>query len=995
MNIGKTFMFLSLLVLVLCASACIDSSSEPFSRLSYEEVKSQFKNPPRESSVNCWWWWMNSYIDKATITRDLEAMKDKGFEGAMIFDAGGDTNFGAGPNDPRGPLYGSPEWIELFVHALNEAERLGLHLGLNIQSGWNLGGPRVTPEYAAKKITFSEKRICAGDSTSFMLEKPKTHRDYYQDLWVLAFPVDKEKMLEKGIYSLDFKALTREAGGSAPDCSWMLKNEPRDKRHFNEVASSMIVDENKIIDLTSQMTADGTLTWNVPEGEWVVLRVGYTNTHANVSTSSPGWKGPVLDYMSVEAFDFYWNDVVEPILAASGTHPGKTLVALETDSWECDGMTWTKGFEQEFKDYCGYDLKNLLPIFAGYVVNDIDYSHNFLSDFRKTLGHLVSKNHYAQFAKHAHAYGIGIQPESAGPHAGPLDGIKNYGNSDIVMSEFWADSPHRYSPDSRFFVKQASSAAHIYGKKLVGAESFTRLGPHWNDILWYHQKPSFDHEICSGLNKVYFHTFTASPEREGLPGLEYFAGSHVNCNITYWKYFDAYVDYFHRVQNVVQNGKFVADILYYYGDHVPNILPFKDKDPAGALPGYDFDVTNEDILLQLTVKDGKIVVPSGIEYKLLVLPDFKTLSFAALKKVESLLSQGATVLGNKPVYLASLVGGKEAQVEFKAMADRIWSNEPSESGSLQYKRGTIAWGISAKDYLMAHDVPQDLNIQGNKKMRLNEFDFIHYDVDGRDVYFVCNLKPERKDIVCEFRVTGRFPELWDAMTGEMKPAMAFTQKENITTLPLRLEPHGSILVVFDKKISKDQNGTSSSNWNNYTKAQTLDGSWVVNFDPKWGGPETITFDSLQNWTTHPNEGVRYYSGTAVYNKTFDLKFEQEKGTSYYLELGSVKDVGIASARLNGVDLGIVWTPPFRLDISEALKAGKNTLEVTVINSWYNRVVADQVLGLEKPFTKTNIKLGVWRFAPAEIRGTVKDLARDLEPSGLIGPVTIQKVKLEK
>lgn len=994
MYVKKFFAFLLLLGMI-CNSACVDSSSEPFQRADFETVKSQFKNPPRESSVNCWWWWMNSYIDKETITADLEAMKAKGFEGAMVFDAGSDTNFGAGPDDPRGPVYGSPEWIDLFVYALKEAERLGLHIGLNIQSGWNLGGPCVTPEYAAKKITISETRIKPEDGDVHQLTKPQVNRDYYKDLWVLAFPVNQDKMLEKGIYSLDFKSLSKEAGGSAPDCSWMLTNEPRDRKHWEEVKPSMIVGEDQIQDLTSSMTSDSILNWKAPEGEWIVLRIGYTNTHATVSTSSPGWKGPVLDYMSQEAFDFYWNSVVKPILTAAGKYAGSTLNSLETDSWECDGMTWTKGFEMAFKNYCGYDIKKLLPIFAGYIINDVTYSHNFLNDFRKTLGHLVATNHYAHFAELAHSYGIGIMPESAGPHAGPLDGITNYGNSDIVMSEFWANSPHRYSPDSRFFVKQASSAAHIYGKKFIAAESFTRLGPHWNDILWFHQKPSFDHEICSGLNKVYFHTFTASPKSEGLPGREYFAGSHVNRNITWWKYFDVYVDYFHRVQNVVQNGKFVADVLYYYGDHVPNILPFKDRDPSGAMPGFDFDVTNEEVLLKLVVKNNRIVAPSGLDYTVLVLPDVKTLSLAALKKVESLVADGATVIGYKPTSLASLVGGEASQAEFHKIADSLWGSDVAETGEKQYKKGNLAWGISARDYLMSHNIPQDLNIVGNKKMRVNEFDYIHYIVDGRDVYFVSNLKPERKDIVCEFRVTGRAPEIWDAVTGEARKVVAFTQKENITSIPLRLEPHESLFVVFDKKISKDSKSTSSVNWNEYVEAQVLTGSWQVNFDPKWGGPQSIIFDSLQNWTTHPNEGVRYYSGTAVYHKDFNLNFKLDESTSYYLELGSVKDVGVAEVKLNGVDLGVVWTPPFRLDIGKALKSGENKLEISVVNSWHNRVVADQVLDLEKPFTRTNIKMDVWRFAPADLRGTVKKLPEDLEPSGLIGPVSIQKVDMKQ
>ncbi|MBV5349546.1 glycoside hydrolase, partial [bacterium] len=340
-----------------------------------------------------------------------------------------------------------------------------------------------------------------------------------------------------------------------------------------------------ILNLTSKMDNEGNLSWETPEGEWSILRIGYTCTDSHVSTSSGDWQGNVLDYMSKDAFAFYWDDVVEPIFKASGDHVGTTLKFMETDSWECGGMNWTDNFPQEFKSYRGYDILNFLPLAAGYVIDDLNTSNAFLSDFRKTLGDLVAYNHYAVFQQYAHKYNMGILPESAGPHAGPMDGIKNYRFNDIVMSEFWSPSPHRPLPENRFFLKQASSAAHIYGKKIVGAESFTTIGPHWNDELWHDQKSSFDHEICSGLNRTYFHTFTCSPPEAGLPGQEYFAGTHVNPQVTWWKQSGAFIDYMHRTQSVVQNGKFVADVLLYYGDHVPNVFPYKHADPAGVMPG--------------------------------------------------------------------------------------------------------------------------------------------------------------------------------------------------------------------------------------------------------------------------------------------------------------------------------------------------------------------------------------------------------------------------
>ncbi|MDR1172785.1 MAG: glycoside hydrolase, partial [Bacteroidales bacterium] len=457
----------------------------------YKYLVDSFKSPDALYGTDCWWWWLNGNVTKEAITKDLEAMKSRNFYGAMIFDAGGHNQRG-NKDIPAGPLFGSEEWIDLFVFALDEAKRLGLEIGFNIQSGWNLGGPRVTPQYAAKQLTYSETKITGGSAVNVSLETPRTHNSFYKDVAVLALPLKNENITGEGISFPDMKLGYHELGGSAPDCRFLLDNTRPDNRMAGK--TTFKVKKDDIIDVTRQTDAGGNLAWDAPEGEWSIMRIGYTCTNAHVSTSSGGWQGSVLDYMSRDAFDFYWNDVVEPILKASGDHVGATLKYMETDSWECGGMNWTDSFREEFKSYRGYDPLLYLPVIGGYVMEDVNVSNAFLADFRKTMADLVANNHYARFAELAHKHNMGIQPESAGPHAGPLDGITNYGFSDIVMSEFWSPSPHRPRPQDRFFIKQASSAAHIYGKRIVGAESFTTIGPHWNDELWRDQKSSFDHE---------------------------------------------------------------------------------------------------------------------------------------------------------------------------------------------------------------------------------------------------------------------------------------------------------------------------------------------------------------------------------------------------------------------------------------------------------------------------------------------------------------------
>jgi hypothetical protein len=969
--------FILIMTFCLTLAGCRKAVNPERPAADYAYLAENFNSPDAEYGVNCWWWWLNGHVTREAITKDLEAMKSRNFHGAMVFDAGGHNQRG-NLDIPEGALFGSEEWNKLFVFALDEAKRLGLEIGFNIQSGWNLGGPRVVPQYAAKQLTCSETSVAGGGgAVDLSLQSPPANKGFYRDFAVLAFPLESDPAGE-AISFLDLKLGLHELGGSAPDCRFLLDNHPSARNVAGKAAG--VVKTDKIVDITRYMDADGKLKWDAPAGEWHILRIGYTCTNAEVSTSSGKWQGNVLDYMSSEAFDFYWRDVVEPILEAAGEHVGTTLKYMETDSWECGGMNWTDRFGEEFYSYRGYDLIKYLPVMAGYVVENVDVSNAFLADFRKTIADLVANNHYARFAELAHRRRMGIQPESAGPHAGPLDGIKNYAFSDIVMSEFWSPSPHRPRPHDRFFLKQASSAAHIYGKRIVGAESFTTIGPHWNDELWRDQKSSFDHEICAGLNRIYFHTFTCSPPEMGLPGQEYFAGTHVNPQVTWWGESAPFIDYISRTQMVVQNGIFKADVLYYYGDHIPNVFPYKHSDPAGAMPGFDYDVVNEGVLLELKMKDGKITAPAGgIEYQVLVLPDHRALSLDALKKIDELLQKGASVIGYKPERYISLTGGDRAQKQFRDLSDKIWGGDSSAKGTKAYGKGVVAWGVSAREFLAGKGVRPDFAVADSDGK--TDFDYIHYTVAGKDVYFVTNQTEERQKISCAFRVSGFRPEIWDALTGAIREAKAFTQKDGLTHVPLTLEPYGAAFVVFNRPIPANGQGADGRNDPDYRTVKEIAGAWTVNFDPAWGGPEVAVFPELADWTEHADERIRYYSGAAVYHKSFSIDFSPEEGKSYCLQLENVKDVGIAVVTINGKDKGVVWTKPFRVDISGDLKSGENTLKIKVVNSWYNRVAGDGIATDGKRFTSTNIILY------NDFRGIRTDKIT-LEPSGLIGPVTI-------
>lgn len=956
-----------LVLLIFTTSVAAQQSAPATAGLS----ESTFATPASRYGIRCWWWWLNGNVTKDAITRNLEEMKAKGFSGACIFDAGGADQRG-NAQVPEGPMFGSPAWRELYLHAVREADRLGLVLSLSIQSGWNLGGPDVTPAEAAKQLTWSEVSIKGPMTYRQKLPEPvrkaeKNPDGFYRDVAVLAYP--KPSTTPAPIKDLQAKAGTIELGGSAPDTRFLLTD-------VAATPGETTVAPQTIQNLTARMNAAGFLDWEVPAGEWTIMRFGYTTTGAEVSTSSGKWQGRVLDPLTAKTFNRYWDTNVEPLLTLIGPLAGKTLKYLQTDSWEAGGCNWSETFAEEFQKRRGYAVLPYLPVIAGQLVGSRNESNRFLADFRKTISDCVAENHYAVFAERAHKYGIGLQPESAGPHAGPFDGLKNYGYSDIMMSEFWSPSPHRPTPVNRFFVKQASSAAHIYNKPLVGAEAFTTIGPHWNDVIWADMKSSADHEFCAGLNLVYLHTFTCSPKEMGMPGQEYFAGTHFNPNVTWWDFSTGFIQYLSRCQYMLQQGKSVADVLYYYGDHVPNIARQKADDPGHALPEFDYDVINEDRLLALSVKNGRITLPHGLSYRVLVLPDHHVLSLAALRKVAQLVQAGGTVVGPKPTSTASLVGYPASETELKRLADQLWGSGQTTSLPGEHKMGPgrVIWGKPAREVLLDDGVKADARLVGNDPAG-QTFDYVHRTFSDTDYYFISNQNREATQLNATFRINGRQPELWNPVTGDIQAVTAFEQHDGQTTLTLSLAPYGSVFVVFRKPISPTRQGNPvTQNTLTYKPVKTLTGPWQVTFDPKWtaGSPSALTFDTLVSWTDRLEEGIHFYSGKATYTKTFDAP--ANAGKSLYLDLGNVQDVGVARVRLNGNDLGIVWAPPFRVAVGNLLRPTGNLVEVEVINSWRNRLIGDRGKPQAQRITQTNITIRPdWQ----------------LQSSGLLGPVTLQ------
>ncbi len=1073
-------------------------------------LEQDFNDPPRDARLRAYWWWLNGNVTREAITRDLEEMKAKGFGGALICDADGSSQEG-NERAPHGPTFFSPEWRELYKHTLREADRLGLEMSLNIQSGWNLGGPMVDPGDAPKKLVWTETRVSGGTAFTGALAQPKGRDGFYRDLFVLAYqetqtaqavppatvsassslsghppafaadgdrtnfwvsdsqqpdggptgdkpqwiavefvtpvaisqatvegrpgygprecelrvsddgkayrtvkkftagerepttvsfdPVEAKavRLVAKSAFDPRFpdhprnvqiaefkltgpefawpdaassrrtlqnqmqKALLKPLGAfSAPDSAPLFQE-------FEARAGEEDTTAGAVLDLTSKLGADGKLNWTAPEGAWTVLRFGYTlNDHCRVSTCSEGWEGYALDPFDDGAFHRYWDKVVEPLIADAGPLAGKSLKYLHTDSWEVEVANWTPTLREQFVKRRGYDLLPWLPVIAGKIVNGRSESNRFLHDFRRTMGDLAIANHYQLFRDGAHKHGLLIHPESGGPHAVPIDAQQCLGFNDAPMSEFWAWSwRHRMGDDNRFFVKQPASAAHTYGRKLVLAEGFTTIGPHWQETLWDNLKPSFDKALCEGLNLLVWHAFVCSPKEQGIPGQQYFAGAHLNPNVTWWAYSEPFFAYINRCQALLQRGRPFADAVYYYGDHVPNFAQHKRTDPAKVQPGYDYDVVTEEALLtRASVRDGRIVMPDGVSYRVLALADREVISLAVLRKVREWVAAGATVVGPvKPIRASGLRDAVQADAEVKRIADELWGS------------GKVVSDKTAREVLLAKGVKPDVEFAGPANAAA-ALDFIHRTEGETEIYFVANRATNAVSVQGTFRMAGKAPELWDAVSGMRRAPAGYEERDGRITLPLDFAPCGSWFVVFRGKVpTKPEIGSRGER----RVVQRVEEPWEVTFDPTWGGPgKAIFFDKLSDWTQRSEPGIKYYSGTAVYRKTIDVPSSVlGPGASIFLDLGVVRE--LAEVRVNGKLCGIVWAPPFCVEISDAVKSGGNELEVKVVNFWYNRLIGDAGLPIDKRLTRTNIRKLTTGTTP-------------LMASGLLGPVTIQAGK---
>jgi len=746
-----------------------------------DSVEDGFRNPPDSARPQTWWHWMNGNVTKEGITADLEAMKRVGISGATI------VNVDCGI--PAGPVkFLSPEWRELVLHAAREADRLGLDLCLENCAGWSSsGGPWNTPEHAMQRVTTSEQQVKGPLHFSAVLPSPPARLGFYRDIAVLAFHTPAG---ENGTGNrLRIDNLDAKSGANG---EFVLSSPAR-----GTPAADQVVQHNGMVDLTGKLQSDGRLEWDVPPGDWTILRLGYTPTGAENHPAPPAGTGPECDKFSREALDAHWAGFVQKVLDDLGplAGQGKTLDNVLIDSYEVGGQNWTPQFRSEFEKRRGYDPLLFLPTLTGRVVDSPDVSERFLWDMRRTIADLFAENYYGHFQELCHQHGLKASFE---PYTGPFESLQCGEAADIPMGEFWVGN----APDPS--VKLAASVGHIFGRPIIGAESFT-AGPGPQHGRWlddpYSLKALGDQVFCQGVNRFIFHRYAMQPWTNRWPGMTMGPwGTHFDRTCTWWEQGRAWLQYVTRCQYLLQQGCFVADAAYFCGQSAP--VETRVGNPA--LPaGYDYDAVNAGVLLHhAAMKDGRLVLDSGMSYRVLVLPPSDpAMTPDLLRRLAELVADGLVVVGQPPRASASLEGYPECDVEVGKLAARIWGDCDGRTNTEHaFGRGKAVWGRPLAQVLDELKLEPDFEYPATGGAHL---DFIHRRDGEVEIYFVSNQQNRFDAADCSFRVQGRQPELWNPESGDIEAAPVWREENGRTVVPLSFEPSGSVFVVFRAKATGD------------------------------------------------------------------------------------------------------------------------------------------------------------------------------------------------
>lgn len=946
-----------------------------------------FQNPPDEAKPWVYWWWVKGNVDESSITRDLEEMKRKGVGGLLLFDARGYHEDHV-PPPPSRMEFMSPEWRRLVKFAMGEASRLGLVMSINLSScAGALKGPWDVGDDAPKRLVWTSTEVQGPGRLNDLPRNPAGGRS-----WPVAL-----------------LACRHQEGSTAPSSVATRAAVPTPGQNWREAVLSAKPGAAlaEVVDLTDNVDSKGELSWDAPGGRWTVIRFAFALMAGRENE---------VDILSAKAVGDHFQRMGRALLDDAGPLAGKTLTHFYSVSWEGACPTWTSGFEQEFRKRRGYDLRPCLPVLAGMTVRDSQFSQRFLEDYRRMLSDCFLNNCYGTLVEQCHRAGIKWHSESGGPWDrnsamfAEADQLSFWAVNDMPQGEFWSPAARQTN------CRRTAMAAHIYGLPLAAVEAFTHMQAHWS-MYPALLKPGADAALCDGINFFIWHTFTASPSEFGKPGIEYFAGTHLNPNVTWWEQAGDFLTYLARCQFLLRTGRFAADVCCYTNDRNYSRWSRGEKwgdKPSLILPkGFTYDLMNTEVLLnRLSFNDDHLTLPDGMRYRLLVVDlEEEAIPTEALRKILRLAESGATVVfgRRRPTRAPGLAGYPDSDADVRRLADELWGQTDKSAWRRSCGKGHIFVGVDIDQVLAAERVFPDV---------AGPCDWIHRTGIEGDVYFITG----KGQAEYTFRVTGKEPELWDPVTGRIRDAVCYrTTDDGRTIVPINLPDNGSVFVVFRKPArgphlvsvtapeggleinTCSEQGLSVCLWRSghcvlqdarnrpvtieasgLSEPRMLVGPWEVRFSPGLGAPDKTVFPQLLPWNKHPEKGIKHFSGTATYRKTFELDRTAARGP-VRLDLGEVHI--IARVRLNGRDLGVVWTAPWTKDLSGVVRAGTNELEIDVTNLWVNRLIGDAALPANERLTKTNVALfGKKAARPAWQGFSAED---PLLPSGLVGPVRIE------
>jgi hypothetical protein len=965
-----------------------------------------FRSPPRSAGPWVYWIWVNGNTTKEGIRADLEDMRRTGIRGAMLFE--GSLYLPAGP-----VRYGTDAWHEHIQYAITTAAELDIELVMMNGAGWaTSGGPWNDVEHSMKMIVWSKQHVAGGSTWTGRLPQPSTQLDYYRDVALLAVPTAEaaaSAARPRPTPSREVARLDEKTG---------LKSAPAlpNPGEWNSVAPGGF-STGQVIDLTGHLAPDGSLAWQAPPGDWMLLRFGYTTSARQNHPAPPEGEGLEVDKFDAAALAIHFEHALGRILREAGPHAGRTLVGVLSDSWEAGPQTWTQALPEEFARRRGYALTRHLPALTGRVVGTPGETEAFLADYRRTLGELYAENYYGALQTLSRRYSLKLFSEAYG---GVLDEPRALEHVDVPMVEFWNHGLYKgfdYAP----------SAVHLTGNPLVLAEAFTSRPPAWSG--WREHPAALkalgDAAYAAGVTGFVLHSYVHQPRKELAPGFTHGRyGTQFGRLNSWWPLAPAWINYLRRCQFLLQRGRAVADILQLQEERLKT--EYREIPPV-PLAGYHADFISVSQLDRLTVENGLLRTNAGASYRVLRLPEAWVATTATLEELARLKEAGATLVGPAPFAPASLSDLHNGRAAWERNVARL--------------RGAVAKPVaSLPDALAALGVAPDFRVLAAEPG--TDLRFVHRTSAEADLYFITNQSRRAVVARVDFRIGNRAPELWDAVSGRIAPAPVFDSKDGRTALSLNLAEAESIFVVFRRRrpavwpvaVSRDAaplpvpatpflagDGAWPAEAAGEYRVQFSDGRsrdfstaapppalavtgpWKVSFAAARHSPPPIVLDALVPLSAHADTAVRHFSGLATYQTTFALPVTALAANQrLFLDLGEAHD--LARITLNGQPVATLWQSPFVVEVTHQVRVGDNALVVTVANRWVNRLIGDESLPPDADYARQGNSAGAlerfpnwWTNADAitrRARGAFStwkyySAGSPLLPSGLVGPVTVK------